>query len=293
MKPRRSLHFVPGGDERKFRKALDLPADALILDLEDSVSAQHKESARKEVCHWLTDVSNNRHSRAGGNPELELMVRINPLDSEWGRADLEAVLPHGPAAIILPKVESREMVLAADTLITTAEAETGLILIGTETPAAVFQLPSMAEPDRVQGLTWGAEDLSACLGSRRTRDTAGDYLDVFRLVRSMSLLAAAAASVQPIDTVFTDIQDIDGLQAEAQQAADMGFTGKLSIHPSQIEPINAAFTPTPQEVTDAEELIALFAENANQGITAFRYRGQMVDTPHLKRAHRLLAAAPR
>ena len=299
MSPRRSLHFVPGGDEPKFHKALGLPADALIFDLEDSVPPSRKEAARQEVCNWLKEC---------GGVSQELIVRVNPLDSDWGRADLEAVLPCHPAAVMLPKVESREMVQAADSLLAAAESNggtasktiaskiidpnnIGLILIGTETPGAVFQLPLMTGPERVQGLTWGAEDLSACLGCRRTRDDRGEYLDVFRQVRSLCLLAAVAGGVQPIDTVFTDIRDLEGLRAEAALAADMGFTGKLTIHPAQIDIVNAVFTPSAEEVAEAKELLDQFAEHEKQGKAVFAFRGQMVDVPHLKKAQRILALA--
>ena len=288
IKPRRSLHFVPGGDEPKFRKALGLAADALIFDLEDSVPLQRKEAARQAVCDWL--------KQARGAQEF--IVRVNPLDSDWGRADLEAVLPCQPAAVMLPKVESREMVQAADSLLTAAETNggfaansIGLILIGTETPGAVFQLPYMIGPQRVQGLTWGAEDLSACLGCRRTRNDHGEYLDVFRQVRSLALLAAVAGEVQPIDTVFTDFRNSDGLRAEAALAADMGFTGKLTIHPAQLDIVNAAFTPSAEEVAEAQELLQQFAEHEKQGKAAFTFKGQMVDVPHLKKAQRILALA--
>ena len=277
------------------RKALTLPADALIFDLEDSVTPDNKEAAREAVCGWLGEVAGAAANPPKAGPR-QFIVRVNPLDSQWGRADLEAVLPHKPDAVMLPKVESREMVLAADSLLATAEAEAGmeagavgLIVIGTETPAAVFQLPAMVEPERVQGLAWGAEDLSAGLGSRRSRGDDGTYLEVFRLVRSLSLLAATAGSVQPIDTVFTDIKDLDGLRAECELAVDMGFTGKLTIHPTQVEVVNAAFTPPPHEVEQAKELLRQFAEHEKQGRMAFTFKGLMVDAPHLKRAQRIVA----
>lgn len=286
---RRSLHFVPGGNERMFEKALGLNADGLILDLEDSVTAVNKSSARDAVVRWLQDAE-----FAG----KERLVRINPQDTPWGREDLEAIVAARPDALVLPKVATRASVDAVDQLVSATEKEQGicvssvsLLLIGTEVPEAVFGLPAMAGNGRVSGVTWGAEDLAAALGSHAKRDERGDYLDVFRFVRSTCLLAASAADVQAIDAVYVDFKDAKGLRKECHDAAMMGFVGKLTIHPDQIDIVNEAFTPSEAVVNEARELLAAFAENEADGKMAFTFRDAMVDVAHLKRARRILAIA--
>ena len=286
---RRSIHFVPGGVEKMFTKALSLPADSLILDLEDSVTPDNKQRARDAVCEWLT---------AADFAGQEKLVRVNPLDSQWGRADIEAIVGAKPDGIVVPKVNSAESVNAISELIKSLEVNHGmveggikLLLIGTEDAAAVFNLPTMAGHSRVDGLTWGAEDLSVSLGAKAKRDANGEYLDVFRFVRSMCLLAAVAAKVQPIDAVYVDIKNLKGLAAECKTAADMGFTGKLTIHPEQIEIVNQAFTPSQHEIDEATALLAAFAQQEKAGRMAFTFNGQMVDVPHLKRAQQILAIA--
>ncbi len=286
---RRSIHFVPGGSERMFGKALGLPADALILDLEDSVTLENKQSARDAVCHWL------READFGGRQRL---ARINPLASPWGAGDIAAVVGCGPDGIVVPKAESLADVETADSLIAKAEARAGLaagsvklLLIGAETPASVFHLPEMAAHPRVDGMTWGCEDLSAELGAGAIRDRNGDYLEVFALARSMALLAAAAAGKQPIDTIYPDFRDLDGLREDCRRGAAMGFTGKLTIHPDQIEIVNKAFTPSEAEIAEARELLALAEEQQREGRIAFGFKGRMADAPQLKRARRILARA--
>jgi len=286
---RRSIHFVPAGVEKMFAKALVLPADALILDLEDSVTPNKKQLARDAVCEWLQGAD-----FAG----REKLVRVNPLDSKWGRDDIEAVVLARPDGIVVPKVLGAESVKEVSGLIASLEKSHGLpegeiklLLIGTEEAAAVFNLPTMATHQRVDGLTWGAEDLSVSLGAKAKRDEHGEYLDVFRLVRSMCLLAAVAAKVQPIDSVYVDIKNLKGLEAECKTAADMGFTGKLTIHPDQIDIVNRAFTPSQHEIDEATALLAAFEEQQKEGRMAFAFNGQMVDVPHLKRAQKILAIA--
>lgn len=285
---RRSLHFVPGLNERMFSKALSLPADALILDLEDSVVPEAKEAARRQVCDWLREDFGGR----------EKLVRINPLDSPWGMADLQAVAMARPDGIMVPKVIAAEDVQVVDQALVSAELEMAqtpgaipLLLIGTEAPAAVFNLSSLLRHQRVQGVAWGAEDLAAALGARHKRDDAGDYLEVFQLVRSLCLLAAVAAQVQPIDAPFVDIGDGEALRRECQLTAAMGFTGKLTIHPSQIDVVNEAFTPSADEVDQARELLEAFAQARQEGRLAFTFRGAMVDKPHLRNAQRVVERA--
>jgi len=291
MTLRRSIHFVPGGNEKMLNKALGLPADSLILDLEDSVTPDRKATARDEVCEWLAHADFKNQ---------EKLVRINPMDSQWGREDLEAVLQHRPHGIVLPKVLDLKAVHAVDQLIINQEKIAGadysdikLLLIGTEMAAAVFNLAQMVNHERVDGVTWGAEDLSVSLGARAKRDEQGNYLEVFSFVRSMCLLAAVAAKVQPIDAVYVDINNTTGLKQECKTAADMGFTAKLTIHPDQIDIVNEAFTPSAAEIEVAAALVAAFEERQALGAMAFRFEGEMVDVPHLKRAQQVLALARR
>ena len=287
MTLRRSIHFVPGGNEKMLNKALGLAADSLILDLEDSVTPDRKGIARDEVCDWLANADFKNQ---------EKLVRINPMDSEWGREDLEAVLQHRPDGIVLPKVLDLKAVHAVDQLIINQEKIAGadysdikLLLIGTEMAAAVFNLAQMVNHERVDGVTWGAEDLSVSLGARAKRDEQGNYLEVFSFVRSMCLLAAVAAKVQPVDAVYVDIKNTVGLAKECKTAADMGFTAKLTIHPDQIDIVNEAFTPSAAEIEAATALVAAFEEHEALGAMAFKFDGEMVDVPHLKRAQQVLA----
>ena len=291
MTLRRSIHFVPGGNEKMLNKVLGLAADSLILDLEDSVTPDRKGIARDEVCDWLANADFKNQ---------EKLVRINPMDSEWGRDDLEAVLQHRPDGIVLPKVLDLKAVHAVDQLIINQEKVAGadysdikLLLIGTEMAAAVFNLAQMVNHERVDGVTWGAEDLSVSLGARAKRDEQGNYLEVFSFVRSMCLLAAVAAKVQPIDAVYVDIKNTEGLAKECKTAADMGFTAKLTIHPDQIDIVNEAFTPSVAEIEAATALVAAFEEQQAKGAMAFKFDGEMVDVPHLKRAQQVLALARR
>ncbi len=288
-KLRRSIHFVPGGNDKMFGKALGLDADGLILDLEDSVPAANKLAVRDAVCAWLASADFGHRQK---------LVRINSLDSEWCLADLEAVVPLRPDAIVLPKVMDAKTVTSIDTCMLNIEKQAGLesravklLLIGTEDAGAIFHLNAMANHPRVDGLTWGAEDLSVSLGARAKRDVDGNYLDVFRLARSLTLFAAVAAQAQPIDAVYVDIKNSDGLRKECTDAANMGFTGKLTVHPDQIAIVNEAFTPTEAEIALARELVSAFAEQERAGRMAFTFRGEMVDVPHLKRAQRVLAIA--
>ena len=290
MRLRRSLHFVPGANEKMLAKANSLPADALIFDLEDSVTPEAKATARFDVCACLGQ-------KVSGNAQ-ERLVRVNPFESSWGKEDIAAVLKHDCDGIVLPKVHSHacvEDVRAFMEAQAPEKAATGtlprLVLIGTEEAGAVFNLPQMSVHPLVDGLTWGAEDLSVSLGSRRKRNGQGDYLEVFAFVRSYCLLAAKAAGVQAIDSVYTDVRDLAGLCRESETAADMGFTGKLTIHPDQIEVVNAAFTPSAEEIEKAQALLIAFEENRQLGKQAFRFEGAMVDVPHLKRAKNLLEIA--
>ena len=286
---RRSLHFVPGGNDRMLAKSLATNADCLILDLEDAVTPDSKGDVRREVANWLADVDFGGKERA---------VRINPLDTPWGYRDLEVVMATPPDVVMLPKPESSEDVEVLDLELARLERRhghaagaVGLILLAGETATAALRAPAMTECPRVKALTWGAEDLAVSLGAPSSRNEAGAFILPCQHARTMTLLSAAAAGVQPVDTVYVDFRDVHGLERECAEAAAMGFAGKLSIHPNQIEPINVAFSPTEEQVEKAAELVAAFEEAQATGQMAFTFDGQMVDAPHLARAKALLARA--
>ena len=286
---RRSLHFVPGGNDRMLAKALGTNADTLILDLEDAVTPDRKDEVRGIVASWLADNDFGAKERT---------VRMNPLDAPWGYADLEATMATPPDAYVVPKPETLEGLDAIDVELSRLEREhghpdrgVGLILIAAETPLGALNVPTLPQCPRVQAMSWGAEDLSAALGVPANRDESGNYLSVYEHCRVVTLLSAVAGGVQPIDAVYVDFQDVDGLREECETGARLGFTGKLSIHPSQIDVINAAFTPAPDQVAEARELIEAFEEARAQGRMAFTFNGQMVDAPHLGRARALVERA--
>lgn len=292
MSALRSLLFVPGDSPRKQEKGLDSGADALILDLEDSVAIEAKAEARK-VARAFLEAQRGR----AGRPML--IVRINPLGSGLSDADLDAVMPGAPDAIMLPKAESGADVghLAAAIAVREAESDlpdgaTKILPIATETGKSIFGLGSYAgSSHRLLGLTWGAEDLSADLAAETNRLPDGAYADPYRLARSLILFAAAAAQVEPIDTVFTNFRDGDALRAECLAARRDGFTGKMAIHPGQVTIINEVFSPAEEALARARAIVELFARNPGAGVLGLD--GEMLDRPHLVRAQRLLARAPK
>ena len=286
---RRAVHFVPGANEKLLRKSLTLPADSLVLDLEDAVAPEHKDVARTTVTDWLRQIDFGRQER---------VVRINPLDTPCGARDLEVTIEGRPDAYLVPKVESPEDLRQIDALLTRLETERGypggevkLLVLAAETPQGLFSIRELATSPRVDALTWGSEDLATAIGARRNRDEQGRFLDVFRYARVMTLLAAANARIQPVDTVYVDIRDHEGFRRECQEAAWMGFTGKLTIHPDQIQVVNEVFSPSREEIAESQELLAAFEESRKTGAAVFRFRGRMVDVPHLTRARTILERA--
>ncbi|MFE1600789.1 HpcH/HpaI aldolase/citrate lyase family protein [Methylobacterium sp. ID0610] len=284
----RSLLFVPGDSPRKLDKALDSGADALILDLEDSVAMDAKAAARAASADFL--------ARSRGRPGCpRLFVRINALDTGLADDDLAAVMPGGPDGIVLPKAHGGPDVAGLGARLAVQEARAGLadgatriLPIATETARAVFALGTLAgSSPRLAGVTWGAEDLSADLGAETNRDAAGDWSGPFRLARNLALLAAAAAEVDAIDTINAAFRDLDGLARECHAARRDGFVGKMAIHPAQVPVINAAFTPSAAEIARARAVVAAFAAAPGTGVVGVE--GQMLDRPHLRRAERLLA----
>lgn len=288
---RRSLHFVPGGNHRMLAKALGTNADSLILDLEDAVSPDRKDEARNAVSSWLGEMDFGAKEKT---------VRMNPLDTPWGYADLAATMVLPPDAYVVPKPETLEGINAIDAELSRLERlyghpdrSVGLILIAAETPLGALNVPTLPRCPRVQAMAWGAEDLSATLGVPANRDRAGNYLAVYEHCRVVTLLSAAAAGVQPIDAVYVDFRDIEGLREQCDEGARLGFTGKISIHPNQIDVINAAFTPAAEHVAEALALIDAFDQARAEGRMAFTFNGRMVDAPHLSRARALVERARR
>ena len=272
----RSLLFVPGDRPERMIKALGLGADALILDLEDSVAPGAKAAARAHVTAFLAEPRT-----------VPLFVRINPLDSGLADDDLAGVLPGKPDGIMLPKAEGAASLAALDAKLS---GDIAILPIATETPAAIFTLGSYGGvTDRLVGLTWGAEDLPAAIGAATSREADGSYTAPYQLARSLTLFGAHAAGVPAIETVYPDFRDLDGLAAYAARGRRDGFTGMMAIHPSQVPVINAAFTPSAEERAEAQAIVDLFA--ANPGAGALQLDGKMVDAPHLKAAKALLALA--
>lgn len=277
----RSLLFVPGDRPERFAKAAASGADAIILDLEDSVSLENKEAARAAVADYLV-----------GTREVVTLVRVNPLDGHMTAADVAAIAASRPDAIMLPKAEGAPSIAQLDTILRSESVRDAslppILPIATETPAALFTLASYREAkDRLLGLTWGAEDLPAAMGATTSREADGSYTSPYEIARAMTLFAAHAAAAAAIDTVFPAIKDDAGLNAYAARARRDGFTGMMAIHPSQVEAINAAFTPSVEEVARAQAIVDAFA--GNPGVGVLQVDGKMVDAPHLKQAKHILA----
>lgn len=272
----RSLLFVPGDRPDRMEKALASGADALILDLEDSVAPAAKGDARAAVAAFL--------ARPAGS--VARFVRINPLDSGMTADDLAAA--RGADGIVLPKAAGGADVAALDALLSDAAAR--ILPIATETPAAIFGLGSYAGcSPRLIGLTWGAEDLPAAIGAESSREADGRYTPPYEMVRALTLFGAHAAGVAPVETVYPDFRDLAGLEAYCARARRDGFTGMMAIHPAQVAVINAAFTPDEAAIAHARAVVDAFA--ANPGAGALQLDGKMIDAPHLKAARALLARA--
>ena len=271
----RSWLFVPADSERKIAKALDSEADAIIFDLEDSVAPAMKAQAR--------DILKNLPKQSNGP---EWWVRVNPLGSEFHKDDLTLIGSAYVHGIVLPKAES-----GAD--LTQIAHRTGNIpihAIVTETAASLFGLLSYRQPGSpLAAMSWGAEDLSAALGASSKYDANGELSFTYKLARSLCLAGAIAAGVQPVDGVFADFKDEAGLRTEAEAARREGFTGKLAIHPAQVPVINAAFTPSAEDIRHATEIVAAFEAQPDAGVLSVG--GKMVDRPHLVQAQRVLERA--
>jgi citrate lyase subunit beta/citryl-CoA lyase len=285
----RSMLFVPGDSERKLVKGAGSGADALVLDLEDAVAADRLPVARTMVREYLA----GHRDRS----KQELWVRVNPLSTDKALPDLAAIAGGPPDGILLPKTTSAADVVTLDHFLSALEAREGvaqgsirILAVATETPIALFTLGTFAGcSPRLAAMTWGAEDLSSALGAATNRDAEGNLEFTYRLARSLCLAAAVAADVQPIDTVYTDFRDSEGLRRESRAALRAGFTGKIAIHPDQVPVINEAFTPTAEDIAYAKRVVEAFASGAG----TVGLDGKMLDMPHLKQAQKVLASANR
>ena len=279
----RSLLFVPADRPERFAKAAASGADAIIVDLEDSVSLAQKPAGREAITAYLAE----------GERTCQVFVRVNALDSGMTAEDLAAVLPgqdpaNWPDAIVLPKAEGADSVRALLALM--GDAVVPILPIATETAAAVFELGSYgAVRDAICGLTWGAEDLPASIGASSSREADGRYTAPYEMVRSLTLFGAHKAGVAAIETVFPNIKDEQGLTGYLDRARRDGFTAMMAIHPAQVAAINAAFTPSEEELAHAREIVALFAADPTLGVV--QLHGKMVDRPHLRLAEALIARA--
>jgi len=285
----RSLLFIPADSERKLHKGDGVAADALILDLEDAVAPVNKPAARKLALDYLLQRAQDRRS--------QLWVRINPITMEESKADLATVMEGRPDGIVQPKTRSPDDVIELGLRINQLETEFGIengatriLPVATETPEAMFSLGQFSRcGQRLAALTWGAEDLSAALGAVSNKDSGGNWTFPYQVARAFCLFAASAAGVPAVDTLYADFRDNAGLRAACDSARRDGFSGKLAIHPAQVDVINAAFTPSAEEIAHAQRVVAAFAAQPEAGTLALD--GQMLDVPHLTQARKILTLA--
>ncbi len=285
----RSLLFVPADSARKLSKSETVPADALILDLEDSVAPENKAAARKLAGEFLSEHTQSR--------EKQLWVRINPVIQPAALEDLAGIMHGRPDGIVQPKTRSPDDVLLLGQHLEIFEKDLGfqtgstrILPLSTETPGAIFSLGQYVRCNqRLAGLTWGAEDLGTALGALTNKDMEGNWTSPFQLARNLCLFAAHAAGVASIDTIYADFRDPEGLRASCDEGRRDGFSGKLAIHPDQVAIINSAFTPSEEEIIQARRIVDLF--EANPGTAVLSLDGVMLDIPHLKQARNILAMA--
>jgi citrate lyase subunit beta/citryl-CoA lyase len=287
----RSWLFVPGDSERKLAKGRGNEADALILDLEDSVAKDRQQLARDTVREFLRAHPDRSRQR--------LWVRINPLDTEFSLPDLAAVMAGAPDGIVLPKVYSADEVTTLDHCLSALEAREGLargstkiLSVATETAASLLTFHTYLNrvTERLVAMTWGGEDLAAALGASDNRNPAtGEYDDPYLLAKSLCLATARAIGAQPVGVVHVDFRDLAGLEADCHRDRRAGFVGKIAIHPDQSAVINRAFTPSDEEIAHARRVVEVFEKNPGLGTVGLD--GRMLDMPHLKQARNLLALA--
>lgn len=281
----RSWLFAPGDSEKKMAKATASSADIALFDLEDAVAIENKPLARQMVHDFL---------KANADQRSRMWVRVNPLDGPYTLGDLAAIMPAHPGGIMLPKIYGRADIEKLDHYLSALEVANGIeegstpvIVLITETAEGMFHTGDYKGAPRVVALTWGAEDLADSIGASSNRNPDGSYGFTYELARSLTVLGAATAGVAAIETISADFKDLEALRARAEKVRRDGFRGMLAIHPAQVDVINAAFTPSAEEVEAAREIVAIFA--ANPGVGAIGYKGGMLDRPYLSRAQQLLA----
>jgi citrate lyase subunit beta / citryl-CoA lyase len=289
--PLRSMLFIPGDSEKKLGKVDGCGADAVILDLEDAVAPENKALARQMVPAFMKE-------RPKGQRKMQLWVRVNPFDTGLTLADLAAVVPAAPDGIMQPKTNDPECLRRMSYYLDALEAAHGIepgsikiLPVATETAVAPFHLGAFANAglERLAGLTWGAEDLSAAIGASTNLDASGEWAFTYKMARSLTLLAAHASGVQALDTLFVDFRDDEGLRASCRAARAEGFTGRIAIHPAQVAGINESFMPSADEIAHARRVLDAFAANPGAGTVGLD--GKMIDIPHQKQAQRVLAQA--
>lgn len=283
IRPRRSVLYMPGSNARALEKAKSLPADCLILDLEDAVAPDAKELARGQIADAL---------KGGGYGLREVIVRINGFDTAWGADDLDALAPLNPDAILVPKVNTAADIEEASAKLDAsgAGASVGLWVM-METPLAVLNARDIAEAatrTRLSGLVMGTNDLAK---EMRGRITPGR--EPFIGMLGTCVLAARAYGLSVFDGVFNDIANTEGFNAECEAGKDLGFDGKTLIHPSQIAPCNEAFSPGDQELVQARKIVEAFALPENKGKGVITVDGRMVELLHAEIAERTVAIAER
>ena len=287
----RSWLFVPGDSERKLEKAVQNGADALIVDLEDSVADARQAIAREMSCAYLKERTDRSRQ--------QLWVRINPLDTDLSLPDLAAVMPGKPDGICLPKVYSAKDVNTLCNYLSALEAREGIepfttkiLCVATETAASLLTFHTYAEgvSKRLTAMTWGGEDLSAALGASDNRNPAtGGYDDPYLMAKSFTLAASRTIDAQPVGVVFPNFRDSDAFEADCLRDRRAGFIGKIAIHPAQAEIANRMFTPSDEEVAHAKRVIEVF--DANPGVGTIGLDGMMLDMPHLKQARNTVSLA--
>lgn len=284
MRRRRALLYVPGDDLHKIQKAAGLGVDCVCLDMEDGVALNAKEDARRTIAEALQTIEFGK---------TEKLVRVNPFNTGLTELDLDAVLEAHPDGIILPKVDGKAAVQRISRIIAKVEKangwkSNGIALIAiVESARGILNLAEICTSDRrLQAIIFGGEDLAADIGAIRTKEA-----DEIFLARSLVVLHAAVNNLQAIDLVDTDFHDIEVLMKEARQSAEMGYEGKQIIHPAQVEPVQAAFTPDEAAVKEAQEIVRLAEEHQANGKGAFAIAGKMVDMPVVKRAQNILRKA--
>jgi citrate lyase subunit beta/citryl-CoA lyase len=284
----RSLLFVPGDSERKFARAAQAGADALILDLEDAVALSRKEVARTAVAKLLEDKAPR---------DWAFFVRVNDLQTGMTLDDMSAVVKPGLDALLIPKANGAHDIERFGHYLDALEVRAGmtpgavkLAVVSTETPKAMFNLGSYAPAhSRLVGLTWGAEDLSAALGAAGNKEPDGAWTFPYKVARAHCLFAAAAAEVAPIDTLYVDFKDSEGLERDCRLSRRDGFSGRIAIHPDQVATINRCYAPSEEEIAHARRIVEAFESNPGAGTLGID--GKMVDVPHLKAARKTLASA--